>query len=324
MDKADFQGVFGIVPTPLTAVGEIDEDGLGHLVGHCAKSGLHAAVVLGSNSEFPYFDLDEKKRVIEVAGKAADGKMPLVAGVGSWGTDESVTLARHAGEHGYGAVLAALPAYFKLGMADVVGHYRVLAKDGGLPVLYYHYPEVTGLDLSPDEMAEIAAIDGVVGAKITTTNRSLFKRVVKSTRTHLWSVFVGTTFLLRYALKRDGAGALCPLPLVAPKQCLELYDVMQKGDLDEADKIQDHLLGAIPLFSGLDVDNSVSIPFFKALSRKPYTGPGDRPAFTVALLKEALRLQGHPITSVTRRPCPPLTHQQADLVRKTMEGLGWA
>ena len=108
-----------------------------------------------------------------------------------------------------------------------------------------------------------------------------------------------------------------------PRKQTELPIVEMFHDLDEADKIQDRLLGAIPLFSGLDVDSSVSIPFFKALSRKPYTGPGDRPAFTVALLKEALRLQGHPITSVTKRPCPPLTHEQADLVRKTMEELGW-
>jgi dihydrodipicolinate synthase/N-acetylneuraminate lyase len=128
---------------------------------------------------------------------------------------------------------------------------------------------------------------------------------------------------MRYALKRGGAGVLCPLPLIAPQQCLELYRLMQDGKLDEADEIQTKLLGALPLFSGLDMDKTVASAVFQAMARKPYTGPGERPASTVALVKEALRLQGHPISSVVRRPCPPLSRDQAQLVAKTMKCLGW-
>ena len=38
MENPDLQGVFGIVPTPFKQGGELDLDGLSHLIDHCAKS----------------------------------------------------------------------------------------------------------------------------------------------------------------------------------------------------------------------------------------------------------------------------------------------
>jgi dihydrodipicolinate synthase/N-acetylneuraminate lyase len=322
MGNLELQGVFGIVPTPLNRDASLDEPGLRHLIQHCRESGLHAAVVLGSNGEYPYFNFAEKERIIAVAGQAAEG-FPLVAGVSAYGTDEAVALTRQARACGCAAVLAALPLYYRLDLAAVQDHYRALVREGGLPVLFYYWPEVTGQDLSPDEIAQIAEIEGVVGAKLSVLNRSFLKRVIQLTRTQLWRVFTGTTFLLHYALRRGAAGVLCPLPLIAPHETMTLYRLMAAGEFEQADKIQDHLLGALPLFTGVDQDRSLAAALFKALANKPYTGPGERPAGSMALVKEALRLQGHPIAATVRRPCPPLTPQQAELVAKTLKSQGW-
>lgn len=247
----------------------------------------------------------------------------MVAGVSAFGTAESVALARAAGEAGFAAVLAALPLYFNVPFDMVKRHYQTLAREGGLPVLFYYWPEITGLSLSPDQISEIAAIEGVVGAKLSVANRGFFKKVVNLTRPRLWSVFMGTSFLLRYSLKRGGAGAFCPLPLIAPEPCLGIHDAMQEGDTDRAVELEDHILGALPLFTGAENDGPMAGTVYKAMARKPYTGPGERPEFAVSMLKEALRLQGHPITSAVRSPCPPLTNEQADLARKVMEKQGW-
>jgi 2-dehydro-3-deoxy-D-pentonate aldolase len=322
MVGSELQGIFGVVPTPLTRNGSVDEAGLRHLVAHCRESGLHGAVILGSNGEWPYFLFEEKKRVLRVAAEAAEG-LPLIAGASAFSTDESVMLARIAREAGYAAVLAALPVYFAVELKCLVAHFSVLAQDGGLPVLFYYWPEVTGLNLSPDEIAELAAIDGVVGAKLSVANRSFVKRVIHLTRTQLWAVFAGTSFMMRFALKEEAAGVICPLPLIAPKDCLELYAAMEAGDLDRADKIQDLLLGALPIFTGTDEDGAIGRTVYKALLRKPYTGPGERPHSTIALVKEALRLQGHPITAVVRAPCGPLTPEHSEVVARTLRRHGW-
>lgn len=323
MEDPELQGVFGIVPTPLTKRGEVDEDGLAHLVRHCADSGLHAAVVLGSNGEFPYLSHEEKLRVIRVAADAAGERILVVAGASAISTREAVAYARAAKEAGCRAVMSALPVYWQLSLEQVKDHFEILAREGELPVIFYYFPETTGLVLAPDEIAEIAAIQGIHGAKITVMNRSFLKRVIKFTRTSLFAVFAGSSLLMRYILKSGGAGVICPLPLIAPANCMDLYRAMEDGDLDKAQELQDHLLGALPLFTSIDFTAAVSVPYWKAMTAKPYVGPPERPISSVAMVKEALRLQGHPITSVVRKPCAPLTSEQSALVKKTLAAQGW-
>jgi len=323
MDKSEFQGVFGIIPTPIKENEDVDEEGLSALIRHCADNGLHAAVVLGSNGDFPYFTCEEKNRIIRVAAEAAAGDIPVIAGASALSTREAISYAKAAKEAGCQAVMAALPVYWRLGVEEAKDHYRMLAEEGGLPVLFYYFPEVTSLVLSPEEIAEIAEIDGVHGAKITVMNRSFLKQTIKLTRTSLWSVFAGTSFLMRYTLKEGGAGVVCPLPIIAPKDCMDLYKAMADGDMDKASDLQDKLLRAIPIFSGADIPHSVGGPYWKASTAKPYIGPPERPASTVALVKEALRLQGHPVNAKVRKPISPITPEQSDLVKRALKDGGW-
>jgi len=323
MEDPELQGVFGIVPTPLTEKGDVDEPGLMHLVEHCADSGLHAAVILGSNGEFPYFSTEEKVAILRAAAKAGRGKIKLVGGVSAFSTRESVELSRVCKDAGYDAVMAALNVYFQVDLDAVKKHYASLSDRGGLPVIFYYFPEVTGLVLAPDEIAEIAAIPGVHGAKISVMNRSFLKRVIKATRTQLWAVFAGSALLMREALKQGAAGIVCPLPLIAPGDCLKLYELMEKGKFDEAQAIQDKLLGALPLFTDIEMPDYVSAAYFKAKERKPYTGPPERPVSTVTMVKEALKQQGHPVTSVVRSPNNQLNADQERLVAKTLKAQGW-
>ena len=323
MENPNLQGVFGIVPTPFLKDGEIDISGLNHLIKHCADSGLHAAVVLGSGGEYPFLTNQEKMTVISEACKEADGKIPIVAGVSSFGTKEACELGKYACEKGCEAVMSTLPVYFRLGFEEIKSHFEQIAQVSELPVIFHYYPEVTGMVLSPDEIAEISDIEGIHGAKVSTINRSLMKKIINNTRTNLWAVFAGTSLLLRYTLKRGGAGVICPLPLVAPKDCLSIYNSMDTGKLDEADEIQRKILGAIPLFNGMDVPSNIAVTYFKAMSSKPYTGPPDRMISGAAFMKEALRLQGHPITSIVRSPCPQITDEQSSLVHDTLKTRGW-
>jgi len=66
-------------------------------------------------------------------------------------------------------------------------------------VFFYHFPEVTGLKLTPRELASIAEIDGVVGAKLTIVNRPYLQAAIKATRRSAWKVFVGPRSCSRIA-----------------------------------------------------------------------------------------------------------------------------
>jgi len=322
MDVSHLSGIVPILPTPLTNSGEIDAAGVAHLVRFCAEHGFDGAVVLGSTGEFPYFTFEEKCRVMNVAAEAAEGRIPVIGTASACGTEEAIALARAAHRAGCDAVMAALPTYFKVDASTARGHFQALAAEGGLPVFFYYFPEVSGLVMRVREIAEIAALEGVVGAKITVVNKAFLREVIDETRRHGWRVFTGTTFLFLYCLETRGAGVFCPLPLVLPDEVKSISDDFRRGETTRAAHTQRRLLKALPLFSGVSAPVGLQVMVFRLLASLPYRGPGRRMPPTHALLKEALRITGHPITSAVRRPFPAVDEKQRGLVRRTLRGLG--
>jgi 4-hydroxy-tetrahydrodipicolinate synthase len=323
MTGRKLEGIFAILITPLTERGEIDETGVRHLVDHCCDAEFAGFVVLGSNGEFPYLGLEEKRRVMRTAAEQARGRLQVVAGVSASGTDLSLALIAEAREAGCDAVLAALPAYFKLGIHDVLSHYRWLAAEGGMPVLFYHFPEPTGLALTPEQIAMIAGIDGVVGAKLTAFSVPFLKRVIELTRDEDFAAFTGTTFLLKECLDAGGAGVFCPLPVLRPDEPKALLDAVRSGDAPRAEALQEQLRGALPVMSGMDLEPGDAAALLAGILSGPLPEHPGPIAESHSLVKEALRLLGHPITNVVKRPYRPATAEQSELIRRTMTKLGW-
>ncbi len=322
MNVAALEGVVPVLPTPLTEDLQIDEAGVRHLVRFCVERGFSSLVVLGSTGEFPYLSFDEKQRVMTIAAEEASGRIPVIGTASAMGTSEAVALARAAKAAGCQAVMAAVPLYFQLGLDAILGQLATIAREGGLPTFYYHYPDVTGLVLPPHAFEAIAGVDGVIGAKVTVTNECFLRKVIERTRSSEFRVFAGTSFLLACCLESEGAGVFCPLPLLAPDEVTALVAASRRGDRREARRIETGLLGAAPILSGLSLPVPVQKWAFRLLSRAPYR-VGRRPVSTVGLVKEALRLRGHPITTAVRPPCSPLDEAQRRLVRRTLDRLGW-
>ena len=319
---SNLEGIVAVLPTPLTPDRELDEDGLRHLVRFCAEQEFDGAVVLGSNGEFPYLSFDEKRRVMQVAAEAAAGRLPIVGTASAYAPDEALELARTAKSAGCAAVMAALPLYFAVSLERAKQHMAAVASEGGLPTYYYHFPAVTGLALKPEELEEIAAIPGIVGAKLTITSRPFLKKVIECTRKHDWKVFAGTTFLLESCLASGGAGIFCPLPLLAPSEVKALVAACRQGQSSRARQLQRRLLGALPLFSGMNTRASLQAQAFQLMSRLPL-GTGKRSPASHVLVKEALRLCGHPISNAVKLPFEAASPEQSALVRRTLRELGW-
>lgn len=322
MEMKDLEGLAAILITPLKEDGSIDEQGVKELVRHAMEKGLDGVVVLGSNAEFPYLRFEEKVRVMGAAADASEGKIPVIGTASAHGTDIAADLAVEARKAGCSAVMAALPLYFDLPVKDAVKHFDKVAQKGGLPVYYYHFPAVTGLSARPKELLRIAEVDGVIGAKITVVNRSFLRRTIEATKAVNWKVFTGTSLLLYDCLEFGGAGVFCPLPLIGAEDVKALLKAFKTGELKKAKRIQNKLLRAIPLFTGASASPELLARGFKVMVRMP-SRTGKRPAGTHGYIKEALRLQGAPITSQVRLPYHAVSRDKQELIKRTMENLGW-
>ena len=81
--SARFGEVITAIVTPFKSDGSLDVDGVRSLSSHLVEHGSDGLVVCGTTGESPTLDHAEHNRVIELAVKAAAGRVPVIAGTGS-------------------------------------------------------------------------------------------------------------------------------------------------------------------------------------------------------------------------------------------------
>ena len=126
--------------TPFTKSDEVDTKGSRWLCRNAIDGGVHAVVCAGSLGEFPCLTDEERRTVIKTVVDEANGKVPVIAGVGSGSTKISVMIAKEAEDLGVDAVEVLPPYYFNVGDDAVFAHYEKLASSVNVPVIIYNFP----------------------------------------------------------------------------------------------------------------------------------------------------------------------------------------
>jgi 4-hydroxy-tetrahydrodipicolinate synthase len=319
MKAPDLSGISPVMVTPLRDDGSLDLPGLEALVDYLAKAGFDKLVCLGSNGEFPYLTDGEKREVIETTTRAAGGRLKVIAGTGCFGTRETIALSRFAAQKGAAALLVALPVYYALKPEDVTAHYREVASEAGAPVIFYNFPGNTHLKLTPREVAEICAFEGVAGIKETVLNLVEIKAHRRLIDKPGFNILSGTSYLLKDVLAAGGNGVICPVPMLMPAESLGLFEAWKRGNISEVKRLQSRLWMSMPLMSGMDMPPWLT---GRALSLCAKVGISlSTGGASQASMKEALRLLGLPITARVRSPLPQLTAKQAEMAGKIVKSL---
>jgi N-acetylneuraminate lyase len=170
MDKNKFRGVFTALLTPMHEDGRLDLESLERLVEHQITQGIQGFYVGGSTGEGFILTSEERMNVLKTVVQAAKGRVTLISHVGCISTMESIRLARHAESLGVDAVSAVVPFYYKVGPTEISEHYRAIMSSVSLPMIIYHFPGATGVQLSLDFYEEMARNPQCIGVKFTSLN----------------------------------------------------------------------------------------------------------------------------------------------------------
>lgn len=160
-----FGSLVAYLPTPRGSQGEVDTDPLERLVDDAVAAGVSGVAVLGSTGGYPYVTAGERRLVVEAAVAAADGRVPVIAGVGAFTTDEVVVHTIVAERAGVAAVLLPTLAYLPLTDDEVLGLVEDVAGAAQVPVWVYHNPVSTSYRFEVDTLVRAAQVPGVGGVK---------------------------------------------------------------------------------------------------------------------------------------------------------------
>ena len=179
------QGIFPAITTPFDHNGDLYKVKVQHNIEKWNRTGLAGYLVTGSTGETPYLTAEEKIQVWEWSAQHAASDKILIAGSGAESVRESVRLTNRAAELGYKAGLVLAPHYFRSMMSRMetqILFFRTVADQAKIPILLYHFPQVTGIDLTPDAVATLADHPNIIGMKDSSGNLEGTKRFIAAVK----------------------------------------------------------------------------------------------------------------------------------------------
>src|SRR5262249_13219311 len=130
--------------------------------------GANALVVCGTTGEAPTLTPAEHHRIVTIAARVSQCRVPIIAGAGSNSTAHAIALAKDAESAGADAILSTVPYYNKPTQAGMYAHFRAIAESTPLPIILYDVPSRTVCGLSDETIARLAELPQIIGLKDAT------------------------------------------------------------------------------------------------------------------------------------------------------------
>lgn len=271
----------------------VDYDKFAEHVNFLMENGCRGVGPNGSLGEYEALTDEERRKVIQVAVKAVDGRGIVVAGVHGTGWHSAKKWAEYAKEDGADGVLLLPPTIYKSNDDEIVEHFAKVA-EVGLPIMAYNNPFSTKIDLTPELIARLAEIPEVVAIKEFSGD---IRRILAIRELCDIDIICGTDDLLFESLVVGAQGWFAGYPNAFPKEAVAIYDLVKAGDIAGAFEIYEQL---ITVFRW-----DTKIEFVQAI-------------------KLSMDLTGQTYGGVTRPPRGPLTPEQhAQVTADTKKALDY-
>jgi N-acetylneuraminate lyase len=164
-----FKGIFSALLTPFDTNDRINELELEKLVKFNIAKGATGFYVGGSTAEAFLLSLEERKQIMEIVKSAAPDKT-LIAHIGAISEQQAMELGQHANKLGYDAVSSVAPFYYKFSFEEIKNYYFRVAQKSGLPMLVYHFPAFSGVNMGAKEMGAFLSDEKFIGIKYTSSD----------------------------------------------------------------------------------------------------------------------------------------------------------
>lgn len=235
-----FKGSITALVTPFKN-NQLDEDSYEKFIEFQISNGTNGIVPGGTTGESPTLEYFEHKKIIEIAVKVSNGRIPVIAGTGSNSTKEAIELTKFAENAKADAALIVTPYYNKPTQEGLYQHYKAINDNCGIPIIIYNIPGRSVVDMSVDTMARLFELKNIVGVKDATGDLDR-ATAQKNKMGNEFIMLTGNDENAYEFNKRGGVGCISVSSNVAPKLCSEFQKFSNNGNDIEAKKLFDQLL----------------------------------------------------------------------------------
>ncbi len=247
------EGIMTALVTPMHEDGTVNEQELKSLIDYQIERKVGSLLILGGTGEYTSMTFEEKCQVIDISVRAAQKRVPVVAGVLDTGIGECLKFSKYCKQAGADALLVCTPYYFSSTQEALVEYYTRVDREADMPILVYNIPSKTGVNVTPDTMVKLTEkMKNLVGIKECAPIGQAIELYLKVGKKI--NVLTGSEFAAVALMAYGFDGAVMATANVVPDAWVKMYELVKERKINEAMEL---FLQYAPLFNAIFSENYI-------------------------------------------------------------------
>ena len=241
MTKFDPNNFNGVIPAMITSFNKdesINKEGIRKTVNYLISERVDGLYITGSTGETFLMSQEEKKQAIEIIVEEVNGRVPVIAHIGSIGTKITTDLGQYAEKVGVDALSALPPFYYGFSNDEIFKYYVDISDSTNLPITVYNISHANLMDL--DMLKRLASIENVKGVKYTAPTHFNFSKIKKEIGEN-FKIYSGMDEMALSGLIAGADGIIGSFYNLMPELFVEIYKQVKNNNINEAKKIQEKI-----------------------------------------------------------------------------------
>ncbi|HEM3164706.1 4-hydroxy-tetrahydrodipicolinate synthase [Streptococcus suis] len=223
--------------TPFKEDGAINYDVLPELVEHLLAHHTEGILLAGTTAESPTLTHAEELELFAAVQKIVNGRVPLIAGIGTNDTRDSIEFAKEvAAFGGFAAGLAIVPYYNKPSQEGMYQHFKAIADASDLPIIIYNIPGRVVVEMTPETMLRLAEHPNIIGVKECTSLANMAYLIEHKPEDFL--IYTGEDGDAFHAMNLGADGVISVASHTNGDEMYEMFTAIEQQDIRTAAAIQ--------------------------------------------------------------------------------------
>tara|TARA_B100000902_G_C27320765_1_gene924299 strand:+ start:4654 stop:5553 length:900 start_codon:yes stop_codon:yes gene_type:complete len=231
-------GVYTVLMTPFNNDGTIDYESYGRLINSQINSDITGVVVLGTTSESPTLNDEEKMSLVEYVYQCFnETDKKVIVGIGGNNTMDTIKFGREVSNY-CDYMMVTVPHYNKPSQEGIYQHFNEICSNETIrtkPIILYNIPSRTGVNMNSDTINRICTSNqNVCAIKEASGSISQVMEIISKCNI---KVFSGDDSMTIPVTSVGGCGTISVVGNIYPNIISNIFRCCYNNDYDNARNI---------------------------------------------------------------------------------------
>ncbi len=233
MKMNPFIGTGVALITPFNDDYSVDYQSLRNIVDYTLQNGADFLVALGTTSEAPTMNAQEKANVVKTIIETANGRCPILLGMGGNNTAALLETIKNQDFTKIDGILSVVPYYNKPNQRGMKAHFLHVADVSPVPVILYNVPGRVGVNLQAATTVELAQHPNIIAVKEASGNLQQIMEILRD-KPEDFRVLSGDDGITQPMMALGAEGVISVAANGYPKPFCEMVHLMLEGKNEKA------------------------------------------------------------------------------------------